>query len=68
MCPGLSYGLALVEIQLAMFLYHFDWKLPDGMRIEDLDRRESFGISPKRSKPLYVVPSLYASSFVSQMV
>ncbi|KAI5334131.1 hypothetical protein L3X38_024264 [Prunus dulcis] len=36
-CPGISYGLANVELPLAFLLYHFDWKLPNGMKHEDLD-------------------------------
>ncbi|CAN4118327.1 unnamed protein product [Withania somnifera] len=37
MCPGISFGLINVHLPLAKFLYHFDWKLPDGMKPEDLD-------------------------------
>ncbi|KAL1551827.1 cytochrome P450 71D10-like [Salvia divinorum] len=56
MCPGMSFGLANVELPLAMLLYHFDWKMPNGMKHEDLDMTEAFGGSVKRKHPLHFVP------------
>ncbi|KAK3028970.1 hypothetical protein RJ639_039997 [Escallonia herrerae] len=35
MCPGVSLGLANVEFPLAALLYHFNWKLPSGIKAED---------------------------------
>ncbi|XP_051133576.1 salviol synthase-like [Andrographis paniculata] len=55
-CPGISFGLANIELALAMFLYHFDWDLPDGMKPEDLDMAEKAGATIKRKEPLYVIP------------
>ncbi|KAK3033321.1 hypothetical protein RJ639_034168 [Escallonia herrerae] len=43
MCPGIAFGIANFEIQLAQLLYHFDWKLPHGMKPEDLSMTEAFG-------------------------
>ncbi|GKG14307.1 cytochrome P450 71D8, partial [Tanacetum coccineum] len=40
MCPGMTLGLANVEIALVMLLYHFNWELPNGARSEDLDMKE----------------------------
>ncbi|XP_044463354.1 premnaspirodiene oxygenase-like [Mangifera indica] len=58
-CPGISFGLANVELPLAMFLYHFDWKLPSGMKNEDLDMTEAFGITVGRKENLHIIPIPY---------
>ncbi|KAL0310954.1 UNVERIFIED_CONTAM: cytochrome [Sesamum angustifolium] len=55
-CPGMSFGLANVELPLAMFLYHFDWLLPEGMKPERVDMTETFGVTARRKYPLYVIP------------
>uniref|UniRef100_A0A2N9FSZ4 Uncharacterized protein n=1 Tax=Fagus sylvatica TaxID=28930 RepID=A0A2N9FSZ4_FAGSY len=44
-CPGITFGPVNVELPLALFLYHFDWKLSNGMKNEDLDMTEAFGIT-----------------------
>ncbi|KAJ4725252.1 Cytochrome P450 [Melia azedarach] len=63
-CPGTSFGLANVELPLAMLLYHFDWKLPNEMRNEDLDMSEAFGIAVKRRDELLLIPTPYLPSLV----
>ncbi|EYU21985.1 hypothetical protein MIMGU_mgv1a025303mg [Erythranthe guttata] len=54
-CPGMAFGMANVELPLAMFLYHFDWKLPPGMKHEEMDMSESFGATARRNGDLFVV-------------
>jgi cytochrome P450 len=58
-CPGINYGLANVELALAMLLCQFDWRLPNGMKSEDLDMTELFGASVIRKDDLYLIPSTY---------
>lgn len=55
-CPGMNYGLANIEFFLALLLYHFDWRLPNGMKSEDLDMAELFGASVIRKDDLYLIP------------
>ncbi|KAL5803891.1 hypothetical protein ACOSQ3_030691 [Xanthoceras sorbifolium] len=58
-CPGMSFGLANVELPLAMLLYHFDWKLPNRMKCDDLDMTEAFGLSVRRKEDMYMIATPY---------
>ncbi|XVE50809.1 hypothetical protein DITRI_Ditri01bG0193100 [Diplodiscus trichospermus] len=58
-CPGISFGLPIVELTLANLLYHFDWKLPDGMKFEDLDMTESFALTVRRKNDLFLLSIPY---------
>ncbi|KAL3650893.1 hypothetical protein CASFOL_007296 [Castilleja foliolosa] len=55
-CPGMSFGLANVELPLARLLYHFDWEMPEGTRAEELDMTEVGGVTTPRMDHLFLVP------------
>jgi hypothetical protein len=54
----LNSAIANIELALALLLYHFDWKLPCGMKSEDLDMTELFGVSVTRKDHLYIIPTM----------
>ncbi|KAL8147706.1 hypothetical protein AgCh_005143 [Apium graveolens] len=59
MCPGMLFALPIIELPLAQMLYHFDWKLPEGQKTEQLDMTEAYGITSGRKNHLYVIPVAY---------
>ncbi|THF95362.1 hypothetical protein TEA_023957 [Camellia sinensis var. sinensis] len=44
-CPGIAFAIPNIELPLAQLLYHFDWKLPGGMKREELDMTEVFALT-----------------------
>jgi flavonoid 6-hydroxylase len=59
MCPGITFGMVNVEYPLALLMYHFDWKLPNGLKNEDLDMSETFGSAVARKDDLHLIPITY---------
>ncbi|CAL4991486.1 unnamed protein product [Urochloa decumbens] len=56
MCPGISFAQINIEIALASLLYHFDWELPNGVKPEEVDMSELFGITVRRNAALLLRP------------
>ena len=46
----MSFAIPNVELALANFIYHFDWKLPTGIKPEDLDMTEIISLSVRRKR------------------
>ncbi|XP_066161863.1 desmethyl-deoxy-podophyllotoxin synthase isoform X2 [Oryza sativa Japonica Group] len=55
-CPGIAFGLVNLELVLASLLYHFDWELPDGTELGNLDMKEEMGAIARRLHDLSLVP------------
>ncbi|KAM1823974.1 hypothetical protein ACFX13_023626 [Malus domestica] len=62
MCPGMSFGVTMVELALAELLYRLDWKLANGMNPDELDMTESFGVACKRENTLYLIATPHFTS------
>ncbi|KAJ7945465.1 Cytochrome P450 [Quillaja saponaria] len=58
-CPGMYLGHSTVELALANLLYCFDWKLPDGLKEEDVNMEEVAGLTLYKKLPLNLVPVKY---------
>lgn len=55
-CPAINLGVSNLNLALASLLYHFDWKLPDGMEPKDVDVRESSGLVAGKKTDLILHP------------
>ncbi|CAN6163350.1 unnamed protein product [Urochloa humidicola] len=60
MCPGMAFGLAIVELALASLLLHFDWEVLGVDDPTELDMTETFGITARRKDNLLLRPILRA--------
>ncbi|GKV42120.1 hypothetical protein SLEP1_g49562 [Rubroshorea leprosula] len=60
-CPGMYMGAATVELALANLLYRFDWKMPSGIKKEDLDFDTAPGSTMHKRNPLYLLAAEYRS-------
>ncbi|TVU50435.1 hypothetical protein EJB05_01806, partial [Eragrostis curvula] len=56
MCPGISLGLKMVQVTLANLLHGFVWRLPNGMKAEEISMEDTYGLSMPRKIPLEVYP------------
>ncbi|KAM7519643.1 hypothetical protein LguiB_018605 [Lonicera macranthoides] len=54
-CPGISMGVAIVQLALSSLLYSFDWELPNGMKKEDIDIDSVPGVVVQKKNALCLV-------------
>ncbi|VVA38455.1 PREDICTED: cytochrome P450 [Prunus dulcis] len=58
-CPGISFATSNIELGLAQLLYHFNWNLPNGTKLEALDMAENFGMTARRKNNLHLIATTY---------
>ncbi|KAJ4835148.1 hypothetical protein Tsubulata_033457, partial [Turnera subulata] len=51
-CVGHPFGLKVIQSNVANLLHGFKWKLPSGMKKEELDMEEVFALSTPKKIPL----------------
>ena len=56
-CPGMMLAIRMLHLMLGSLINSFDWKLEDGMKPEDMDMEEEFGITLQKAQPLRIVPA-----------
>ncbi|XP_020528585.1 cytochrome P450 76C2 [Amborella trichopoda] len=56
-CPGLPLGVRMVHLMLASLLHYFDWELSGGLKAEEMDMRDKFGVTLQTLVPLRAIPS-----------
>ncbi|CAL4994542.1 unnamed protein product [Urochloa decumbens] len=56
MCPGINLGVGNIELALASLIYHFDWKLPNGMEPKDVDVSEEASLAASKKTSLILHP------------
>ena len=52
---------------LGSLIKSFDWKLEDGVKLEDIDMIEKFGITLQKAQPLQVVPIKIRKQYIMHL-
>lgn len=55
-CPGYPLALRMLFLMLGSLINCFDWKLEGGMKPEDMDMDDKFGITLEKACPVRAVP------------
>ncbi|KAL7231865.1 hypothetical protein ACSBR2_009986 [Camellia fascicularis] len=55
-CPGLPLATRMISVMLGSLLNSLDWKLDGGIKSEDLNMEEKFGMILQKAQPLFAVP------------
>ncbi|KAI8542266.1 hypothetical protein RHMOL_Rhmol08G0125500 [Rhododendron molle] len=55
-CPGLSLAVRVIPLMLGSLINSFNWKLEGGIKPEELDMDDEFGLTLRKAQPLHVVP------------
>ncbi|KAL0464443.1 UNVERIFIED_CONTAM: cytochrome [Sesamum latifolium] len=55
-CMGLPLANRMVHLVLATLISNFDWKLEEGLKLEEVDMKEKFGLTLQKAIPLKALP------------
>ncbi|KAJ7952414.1 putative Cytochrome P450 [Quillaja saponaria] len=55
-CPGLPLAMRMLHLMLGSLLNSFDWRLEDGVKPEDINMEDKFGLTLQIAQPLRAVP------------
>jgi cytochrome P450 len=55
-CPGLPLAIRMLHLMLGSLIHTFDWKLDDGVKHEDMNMDDKFGLTLQIAHPLRAVP------------
>jgi cytochrome P450 len=55
-CPGAGFAMASVELVLANLLYHFNWSLPGGASMVNMDEQGGLAVRLKKTLHLVAMP------------
>lgn len=55
-CPGLPLAIRLLFLMLGLLINCFDWELEDGIRPQDMNMDEKFGLTLEKAQPVLVIP------------
>ncbi|EMS65582.1 Cytochrome P450 99A2 [Triticum urartu] len=58
-CPGDTFGVAVLELIVARLLYYFDWSLPAGVKPSELDMEMIVTLTSRRKNQLHLVATPY---------
>ncbi|KAJ8752040.1 hypothetical protein K2173_001066 [Erythroxylum novogranatense] len=59
-CPGITFATAALEIVLASMLDKFDWEIPDGSKLEDLEVAEALDLTLHPKLPLIAIATCHS--------
>jgi cytochrome P450 len=55
-CPGLLLAIRMLHLMLGSLIHTFDWKLEGGVKREDMNMEDKFGLTLQIAHPLRAVP------------
>ncbi|XP_045805044.1 geraniol 8-hydroxylase-like [Trifolium pratense] len=56
LCPGLPLAIRILFLMLGLFINCFDWELNDGIKAEDMNMDDKFGLTLEKAQALLAVP------------